>query len=144
LLIAQLEREQIAERTSNALQYKIRKGERMGRVRYGYDVAPDGKTLVPNQREQEAIELMIQWHKAGMTLRGIAEELSDMGIPTKDGKPWGHTAVRLILKRVEVAPPLRPCNQTCVSYQHAVEVRSPLADRRIDTWMNHCNRVLRS
>jgi DNA invertase Pin-like site-specific DNA recombinase len=56
--VAQWERETIGERTRDALQHKIRvKGERCGKVRFGFDLAADGKTLVPNAVEQEAIQL---------------------------------------------------------------------------------------
>jgi site-specific DNA recombinase len=100
MLFAQYERELIGERTSNALQHKIKKGERTGRIRFGYDLAEDEIMLVPNESEQQAIGLMVEWRQAGMSLRSIAEELSYMGIPTKDGKPWAHGTVRNILKRV--------------------------------------------
>ncbi len=100
ITIAQWERETIGERTKAALQHKIKNGERCGRIRYGFDLAVDGKTLIPNTMEQQAIELMHEWRQAGWPLRSIAEELTVLGVPTKDGKPWGHGTVRTILKRV--------------------------------------------
>src|SRR5690349_16322400 len=48
LSVSQWERETIAERTSQALQFKISRGERCGRVRYGYDLAEDGVMLIEN------------------------------------------------------------------------------------------------
>ena len=55
LSVAQWEREAIGERTHDALQHKIRNGERCGsKVRFGYDLASDGRTLVPNSIEQRA------------------------------------------------------------------------------------------
>ena len=44
--VAQWERETIGERTKDALQHKIRKGERCGKVRFGYTLAEDGVGLV--------------------------------------------------------------------------------------------------
>ncbi len=99
LVVSQWEREVIAERTRQALQFKIKNGQRCGKVRFGFDLAADGKTLIPNEREQEAIVLMTQLRSTGHTLRGIAAELSERGVPTKEGGPWTHTAVSRILRR---------------------------------------------
>ena len=103
LSVAQWEREAIAERTKEALTTKIKRGERVGSVRYGFDVGADGKTLVENVNEQEAIALMAQWRREGDTLRGIAAELNSMGVPTKEGKPWAHASVARILRRVDAS-----------------------------------------
>lgn len=99
LSVAQWERETIAERTADALQHKIRKGERCGKVRFGYELAADGKTLVAVPSEQEAIALMKELRAAGQTLRDIAAELNRRGIQTKEGGQWKHTTVSGILAR---------------------------------------------
>jgi DNA invertase Pin-like site-specific DNA recombinase len=99
LSVAQWEREAIGERTRDALQHKIAKGERCGKVRFGFDLADDGKTLVPNTQEQEAIRLMQDLRAAGESLRDIAEELNRRGICTKEGRPWKHTSAQGILAR---------------------------------------------
>jgi site-specific DNA recombinase len=100
LSVAQWERETNCERTREALQHKISKGERCGKVRYGYNLADDGKTLVANSAEQTAITTMVQLRNAGHTLRQIAAELTERGIPTKEsGNAWSYAAVRRILNR---------------------------------------------
>jgi DNA invertase Pin-like site-specific DNA recombinase len=99
LVVSQWEREVIAERTRQALQFKIKNGQRCGKIRFGFDLAGDGKTLIPNAGEQDAITLMTKLRSDGHTLRGIAAELSERGIPTKEGGPWTHTAVSRILRR---------------------------------------------
>ncbi|MDA1056010.1 MAG: recombinase family protein [Planctomycetota bacterium] len=99
LSVAQWERETIAERTSDALQHKIRNGERCGKVRFGYDLADDGKTLVPNAVEQAAISLMHELREAGESLREIADQLNQRGIASKQGGEWKHTTVKGILAR---------------------------------------------
>jgi DNA invertase Pin-like site-specific DNA recombinase len=43
MTIAEWEREIIGERTSDALQAKIRRGERCGRLRFGYDLDPTAR-----------------------------------------------------------------------------------------------------
>ena len=100
LSVAQWEREAIGERTKDALQHKIRSGERCGDLRYGYDLADDGKTLVPNAVEQETLGLIRELRAAGESLRDIAAELNRRGILTKKGNSkWQHTTVQSVLKR---------------------------------------------
>jgi site-specific DNA recombinase len=100
LSVAAWERETIAERTRDALQHKIRKGERVGKVRYGFDLAADGKALLPNETEQAAIGLMQSLKGAGHSLRAIAAELTSRGVATKENRgTWTHSAVAYILAR---------------------------------------------
>ncbi len=100
LSVAQWERETTGERTREALRHKIRNGQRCGKVRFGYDLAGDGKTLLPNPAEQQAIALMTALRAASHTLRQIAAELTARNIPTKEGRAtWTHTAVGRILDR---------------------------------------------
>lgn len=99
LSVAQWEREAIGERTRDALRHKITKGERCGKVRFGFDLAPDGVTLVPNPPEQEAIRLMRELRAMGQSYRAIARELQDRGVRTKEGGPWVMTSVRGVLAR---------------------------------------------
>ena len=103
--IAQLEREQIAERVREVLQEKIRRGERTGTIPYGYQVDPcdpTGKLLVPHPGECENIELAKELRANHWSYHKIAEELTRRGIPTKTGNDkWIHTSVRRILTRPE-------------------------------------------
>ena len=100
LSVAQWEREAIGERTKETLQHKIANGQRCGKVRFGFDLADDGKTLVPRADEQEAIAIMLELRAAGESYRKIAAEMSRRGIGTKEGNSvWTHTAVAGILKR---------------------------------------------
>ena len=68
-------------------------------LRFGYNLAKDGKTLVPNKPEQSAIRLIRKLRNAGESLRAIAAELNRRKISTKEGRPWIHTSVKSILKR---------------------------------------------
>jgi len=104
MTIAEWEREVIGERTRDALQQKIRRGERCGKVRFGYDLGPDGVGLVPNEREQETIAMMRAWdqlrrkHKLP-TYRDMVAFLEELGIDTKDGGIWRPATIRQILIR---------------------------------------------
>jgi len=75
--VGQWEREAIAERTSVTLQSKIRNSERVGRVRYGWDLSADGKTLVANPGEQEAITIMKQLKAEGLSYAKVAKHVRD-------------------------------------------------------------------
>jgi DNA invertase Pin-like site-specific DNA recombinase len=98
--VGQWEREAVAERTREALRHKVRKGERCSEVKFGFDLAEDGKTWLPNTDEQATMRLMRALRGSGLTLRRIAHELTMRGIPTKTGRPtWTHSAVAAILKR---------------------------------------------
>lgn len=100
LSVAQWERETTAERTREALQHKIRCGERCGKVRFGYDLSEDGKVLIENSEEQQVIASIRDLRAAGRSLQQIANELSARNIPTKEGNTrWLHTAVNRILRR---------------------------------------------
>jgi DNA invertase Pin-like site-specific DNA recombinase len=106
LSVAQAERETTCERTKAALAHKITSGQRCGRLRYGYDLAPDGKSLVPNVAEQATISRMRELRQTGNSLRRIAADLTAAGIPTKQGKAaWSSAAVSRILdaRRLQVA-----------------------------------------
>lgn len=100
LSVAQWEREAIGERTRDALQHKISKGERCGKIRFGFNLADDGKMLVENPEEQAIISIIRELRDAGKSLRDIAAELTARGVFTKERNvEWTHTAVNRILKR---------------------------------------------
>jgi DNA invertase Pin-like site-specific DNA recombinase len=100
MTVAQWEREVISERTRDALQAKIAKGERCGKVRFGFDLDDDGKTLVENHREQEAIRLMKQWRAQGKSYRELVRLVEELGIETKEGgRIWLPMTIRRILCR---------------------------------------------
>ena len=107
MTIAEWEREIIGERTRDALQAKISRGERCGKVRYGSDL--DGEVLdadghpyllVRNDAETEAVELMRRWRGEGKSLREICRALESAGVRTKEGRAtWQAATVRRILGR---------------------------------------------
>ena len=85
--IAQLEREQIAERVHEVLQEKIRRGERAGTIPYGFvlDPAdPTGKMLMRHPGEQEIIGEAKGFRSNGWSYHRIAEELTNRGVPNEE------------------------------------------------------------
>ncbi|XZE21810.1 recombinase family protein [Pirellulaceae bacterium SH449] len=100
-VMAEFERDQIAERTRMALGHKKSLGERVGTVPFGYDLDSDGVTLLPNELEQNTIWIIKELRARGLSLRAIAAELQNQGRPTKKGNTkWNHTSVQSILERV--------------------------------------------
>jgi len=99
--LAQLEREQLAERTSDAMRRHQASGRRMGRLDrcpYGYEPAgEDGAMLVPVHQEQTAIEMMRAAKERGMSFRNIGEHLDRAGFRRRNGQTW-RTAPGLIAK----------------------------------------------
>jgi DNA invertase Pin-like site-specific DNA recombinase len=100
--LAQLEREQIAERTSSAMLRHQAEGRRMtrpDRCPYGWRPDPaDPNKLVEDPDEQVAIARIRQERQRGHGLREIARRLDNAGIGCRGGK-WTHSAVRSVLNR---------------------------------------------
>lgn len=99
-VLSEFERDLVSERTCAAMSHKKSKGERVGKIPFGYDLAEDGITLTQNKREQEVLEIINELRSGGMSLRKIANELTKRGIPTKGGKTqWTHTTIQRIVSR---------------------------------------------
>ena len=98
---AEMERNLTRERTRSAMAVKKSNGQRIGAVPFGFDLATDGTTLIPNEREHAVIGDIRTMKASGMTLREIAIALTERGVPTKTGKShrWTHQAVARILSR---------------------------------------------
>lgn len=80
--VAKLERGFIAERTAAALAAKKARGERVGRVPYGFK-CENGK-LVPCEREQAVLERIRFLHSRGLSLRDISARVP----PLRNSKKW--------------------------------------------------------
>jgi DNA invertase Pin-like site-specific DNA recombinase len=100
--LAQLEREQIAERTSSAMLRHQAKGRRMtrpDRCPYGWRPDPSNAALlVEVADEQSTIRRIREERRVGRGLREIARRLDAAGIGCRSGR-WSHTTVRSVLLR---------------------------------------------
>jgi DNA invertase Pin-like site-specific DNA recombinase len=94
------ERLLIKARTRAALKAKKARGERYGQVPYGHRLAGDGTRLEPDPAEAAAVALILELRAARMTLRAIAGELDRRAVPTKSGRPWRHSTVHDVLRRI--------------------------------------------
>ena len=99
-VMAEMERDLIAERTKGALDYKHSQGFKTGgAVPFGYDANPDGR-LIENPAEQEAIKLIRELRAQGFTLAAIGEDLERRNIKTKNGgMKWSPKVVRALALR---------------------------------------------
>ena len=106
--VSQWEREVISERTSEVMQYKKSRGELVGSVPYGMKVGQDGKTLEPDEAEQEVLAYMKDLRYMGMSYRKIAGRLRAENVPSRQklgsDKPgqWQPTSVHRLLRNEEV------------------------------------------
>lgn len=98
---AQFERETLVDRTRQAMHHLRRHHRLISRhVPYGWDVAPDGKTLTVNPSEDRIIVEMKRLHDAGLSYNAVARELNAHGHRAKLGGAWNGRAVRLTLQRL--------------------------------------------
>jgi site-specific DNA recombinase len=101
-VLAEFERDQLRERTTNAMSHLRQQNRRISnKIPLGYDLAADGSTLVPNEREQAVISTIVARRSSGMTLWAVARSMEAEGIPTKMGGKWSPNTVLAILRRHE-------------------------------------------
>lgn len=96
---AELEKNLIKERCSNGREARRLEGKVIGGLPYGYALDVDGKTLVEDPTEQEALQLILNLKVNGRSLREIAAELNVRGYQAKKGGTWTYGQVQSVLKR---------------------------------------------
>lgn len=92
--VSQWEREQIAERTAAALQYKKHQHEVYNHVPLGY-AAADGK-LVPIDEELRVVADIMALRDQGLSYHAIAAEMNARGIVGKRGGCFYASTIRAI------------------------------------------------
>lgn len=92
--VSQWEREAIGERTAVAMQHKAGRGELVGAVPYGYDLADDGVHLVENRQEQAVLTVARELRASGLSLRKVAVELDGRGYRSRTGRAFTAEQVR--------------------------------------------------
>lgn len=78
--------------TRQALAAKKAKGERTGSVPTGFALAADGRSLVPDPHETEAVELARTLRAQGLTYRAIGALLEARGYRPRGGR-WHPTTI---------------------------------------------------
>lgn len=100
-VLAEFERDQISERTRAAMAHMRKSRRRISRFApFGWDFDATGSGLVVNPAEQLVLARVREQRSAGFTLREIASDLDDEGVPTKrGGARWSAKVVRTLLLR---------------------------------------------
>lgn len=107
--IAEEEARLVSARMSAALQVAKARGAKLGGMPYGWNrikdrVDADGRCICePNVEERRIVERIVELRREGLTLRAIADQLTDEGYPTKLGGQWAPKTVLYILRRAGVA-----------------------------------------
>lgn len=102
--LAQMERDQIAERTRMALAHKVRQGARLGAAPTGWHKVRgrDGKQtgLAVNPAGQAFLLRVRGLQSQGLTLRAIADQLTAEGATTPKGScAWNSGTLSKMLRR---------------------------------------------
>ena len=95
--LAQLEREQTVERTKLAMRHLRNTHKRVGEIRFGYSLADDGKSLIPNDAEQATItKLVLLRQRKRLGFQIVANLFNALHIKTKYGGRWHARVLRNI------------------------------------------------
>lgn len=90
--VSQWEREVIGERTSTAMQHMKKAGRYTGgQAPYGFRL--EEGNLVRDLAEQRVLDLVRKYRRQGLTLRTIANVLSEQGIRSRANRPFHFQAV---------------------------------------------------
>jgi DNA invertase Pin-like site-specific DNA recombinase len=96
--VAQWERETIGERTTEAMAHKRAQHERTSlHAPYGFAVAADGKTLLPDAAEQSLLAAIREARARGLSQRAVVAELARKGFTTRKGTALSLMQVQRIM-----------------------------------------------
>lgn len=102
-VLAEFERDQVAERTRLALRHKRSRGQKTGGARpFGFRVVrsdDDAPALEPEPAEQAVIARIADERRQGDSFHTIADRLNSERVPTVSGGRWTATTVRRIALR---------------------------------------------
>lgn len=96
-LFAEYELALIRARTRVALAVKKQRGERTGALPFGSTVADDGKTLLDDPEEAQAVERILALRDRGLGPRRIARKLTEEGVQPR-GAAWHPTTIARVLR----------------------------------------------
>ncbi|WP_433861263.1 recombinase family protein [Bacillus cereus] len=81
---------------SAALAAKVRRGEHIGKVPYGYD--RQNQKLKINEEEAKVVRDIYSWYNIGWGFKRITNELNRLGIKPKSKDIWQMTSVQRIVR----------------------------------------------
>jgi DNA invertase Pin-like site-specific DNA recombinase len=92
-VFAAYERGVIKSRTRAALAVKRTRGERIGGIPYGFELAADGVHLAESAAEQTVIGQIRELRTAGLSLRAVTAECERRGMVSRVGRPFSLTQI---------------------------------------------------
>ena len=102
--VASWEREVIIERTKEAMAHKRANGERTSLYApYGFQLAADGKTLVPDEAEHALLAAIREARQRGLSQRAVVAELTRQGFTTRKGTTLTLVQVQRIMHQAQIA-----------------------------------------
>lgn len=81
---------------SAALAAKVRRGEHIGKVPYGYN--RENQRLILNEQEAKVVREIYDWYNSGWGFKRITNELNQLGIKPKNKEVWQMTSVQRIIR----------------------------------------------
>ena len=99
-VLAEFERDLVAERTRCAMASKRARRERTsGRIPFGWKLGDDGVHLVEQAKEQTILARILELRAGGLSYRAIGAELTRHGMRPRSGAAWSPKVLRDICKR---------------------------------------------
>lgn len=105
LAVNRFEKEMIRSRVRVALQLKKQRGELTGVAPYGYRVADDGKSLVPDPHECAVLDQVRALRASGLSIRRVQEEATTIGLLGRTGKPFTIAAIHHMVRQQGATAP---------------------------------------
>jgi DNA invertase Pin-like site-specific DNA recombinase len=100
---AEYERALIRARTRAAMQAAKARGQRVGGIPFGYQLADDGVHLIPHDEERAVLAEIHHLRVRGYALVSIAEVLNARGLRNRQGRLWQGSFIAQLLDRHPVA-----------------------------------------
>lgn len=102
-VLAEFERDVVAERTSMAIRHMQSIGKFIGGdLPFGFRAVDDWLTF--QEEEQKVVRLARELHGEGLSLRSVAKSLTAAGFSSRTGRPWHHNQInRMINARTQAA-----------------------------------------
>ena len=91
----------IRARTKAALGAKKARGERMGKIPFGFMADSDGVHVVPCEHEQSILRMIAGFRNDGYSLQRIANALNNKSMFNRQGNPWNPVLLHTICKDLD-------------------------------------------
>jgi DNA invertase Pin-like site-specific DNA recombinase len=98
---AEYERLIIKARTKAALRIKKEKGQRVGHIPFGYQLAQDGIHLAQHEQEQYILKQINKLRKKGCSIRETAFKMNKKQLYNRGESKWNHCSIFRVIKSAD-------------------------------------------